>query len=266
MADKNLIYQVAVGPKSKLYEHCIESVARYAERIGAEHIVQRKPILRINPNPFTSNRSEGAARLGYLPIYEKENAFDLLPDYDNVAIIDSDIYIRGTAPDIFPELNGKEFGAVCEREMPITDQYASKIKNYSHMQYHNLHNPKKLSTMDFKPNAFGYEFYNMGMMLMNKSFHKHINMPAKKWLEKAEFQGFIDGRGAWKWSTDQTLLNYVMKRSIVDVQHLDYRWNALYKGVRGDKIKDAHFVHFFLKDKLPDRGENVEQLMKDIEE
>ena len=44
------------------------------------------------------------------------------------------------------------------------------------MQYHNLHGLKGL---DFKPNKFGYEFFNMGLMLMNQSFYDVIQkMPA----------------------------------------------------------------------------------------
>jgi len=27
-------------------------------------------------------------------------------------------------------------------------------------------------------------------------------------------------------------------------------------------IKECNFIHFFLKDKLPNRGENVEELMR----
>ena len=48
-------------------------------------------------------------------------------------------------------------------------------------------------------------------------------------------------------------------------QHLDWRWNALYKGVTDSQVKEANFVHFFLKDLLPNRGEDVEKLMSDIE-
>ena len=190
---KRLIYQVSVGKPSNLYKHCIKSVSDYCDAHGVEHYVQTRPKLQIKPNVFTSNRSEGATRLGYLPIFEKENAFDLFPEYDQIAIIDSDIYIRPDSPNIFDEFGtDHSFGAVCEREMPITEQYKQKIQNYSRMQYQPLHNPVK--NIDFKPNALGYEFFNMGMMLMNKSFHNYINMPAKAWIEKAEFQPFIDGQ------------------------------------------------------------------------
>jgi hypothetical protein len=257
---KRLIYQVSVGKPSKLYEHCIESVAEYCKKHDIEHYVLTKPKLRINPNPFTSNRSDGASRLGYLPIYEKENAFDLLPKYDQIAIVDSDIYIRPDSPSIFEDFGtGKPFGAVCEREMAINKQYVAKIQNYSRMQYHNLHGKKRL---DFKPNKFGYEFYNMGLMLMNQSFHDYIKMPAHEWVTQSEFQPFIDGIGAWKWSTDQTLLNYFMKSRNVPVKHMHWKWNGLYTA--NTKISECHFVHFFLKDKLPERGENVDQLMRQI--
>jgi len=257
---KRLIYQVSVGKPSNLYKHCIESVATYCKKHDIEHMVQTKPKLRIAPNPFTSNRSDGASRLGYLPIFEKENAFDFLPQYDQIAIVDSDIYVRPNAKLIFEDFGSdKPFGAVCEREMPITRQYMAKISNYSKMQYHSLHGKKGL---DFKPNKLGYEFFNMGLMLMNQSFYDYINMPAKEWVEQNEFQPFVDGIGTWKWSTDQTLLNYFMKSRKVPVKHMDWKWNGLYSA--NTKIDKCDFVHFFLKDKLPDRGENVEQLMEKI--
>ena len=57
----------------------------------------------------------------------------------------------------------------------------------------------------------------------------------------------------------RNLQNY-MHRMIV--KHLDWKWNGLFKGIKDEKIREAYFVHFFLKDKLPNRGENVEELMK----
>ena len=99
-------------------------------------------------------------------------------------------------------------------------------------------------------------------MLLNQSFYDYINMPAKEWVSQNEFQQFVDGVGTWKWSTDQTLLNYFMKSRKVPAKHMDWKWNGLYSANK--KIDECHFVHFFLKDLLPERGENVEQLMKDI--
>ena len=46
---RRLIYQVAVGEVPGCYATCIDSAARYAERVGADHRVQREPLLKIAP-------------------------------------------------------------------------------------------------------------------------------------------------------------------------------------------------------------------------
>ncbi|NBQ34830.1 MAG: hypothetical protein EBU19_06000, partial [Gammaproteobacteria bacterium] len=89
-----LIYQVYVGKRSHLYDWCTESVKQYAERIGADYVIQRQPLLRIKPDVFMTNRSNESYEKhgGFLPIYEKENAFSRFDKYDQIAIIDSDIF------------------------------------------------------------------------------------------------------------------------------------------------------------------------------
>jgi hypothetical protein len=73
---------------------------------------------------------------GYLPIYEKENAFAYFNSYDQVLILDGDIWIRPGSPNVFDELDvDTEFAGVVEREMPLTEKYFGKIINYSTMQY-----------------------------------------------------------------------------------------------------------------------------------
>ena len=147
-----LIYQVSVGKPSKLYEHCIDSVAKYCAKYDIEHIVLTQPKLRIKPDIFTSGRSEESYMKygGYLPIFEKENAFDYLDRFDQVAIVDADIYIRDDAANIFDDFGTDHaFGAVAEREMDIQQWYGGKIQNYSAMQYRHLHGSGQ---GDFKPN------------------------------------------------------------------------------------------------------------------
>lgn len=260
----NLIYQVKVGrqSKSKLYDKCIESVSNYCKKYNIDHIVQTAPKLRIAPDPFMTNRSKDATAKhgGFLPIFEKENAFDLLDKYDQIAIIDADIFIREDAPNIFEQmLDVNAMGLVCERGMRVQKWYRDKLKNYSAMQYANLHSP----SIDFKPTqSGGYEFFNMGMMVINcEKFKPYLKgQTAKQFLERAEFMDFINGKGNWKWSTDQTLLNYFVKKYNVPVQMLEDKWNGLFTA--HEDIKSCYFVHFFLKDKLPNGGEDVESLMK----
>jgi hypothetical protein len=221
----------------------------------------------IKPDIFLTNRSKESYEKhgGFLPIYEKENAFDLLDEYDQIAIIDADIFIRDDAPNIFDDFGTDcAWGSVVERNMPITSEYRQKIINYSRMQYEFLHKQRKI---DFNPNSSGYEFFNMGLILINSALFKPYlsGQNAKQFISRNEFKDFVDGQGAWKWSTDQTLLNFFLKKYEVPVKYLDWKWNALYKGIQNNKIPEAYFIHFFLKDKLPARGENVQQLMDDID-
>ena len=255
-----LIYQVCVGKPSKLYDHCTKSVYQYAQKIGATYIKQTKPILWIKPDPFTSNRSkECQARALPLPIFEKENAFSYIDKFDQIAIIDSDVFIRDDAPDIFGVLHADTaFAAVVERDMPINQAYVDKIRNYSKMQY------QVFSKKMFLYNHRGYEFMNMGVIAFNSQKLKPYlkGQTPREFLERPEFKPFVDGQGTWKWSTDQTLLNWWIRKEQMRIQRLDWRFNGLYTA--NTRIKDCHFVHFFLKDKLPERGENVEELMRQI--
>jgi|TARA_B100001778_G_scaffold78978_2_gene63790 hypothetical protein len=256
---KKLIYQVYVGKKSRLYNHCTKSVVEYAKKIGAVHICQTEPILRIKPDIFTTNRSRESYEKygGYLPIFEKENAFSWFHKYDQIAIIDADVYIRENSPSIFDELTEEyDFGGVVERSAPIENWYKQKLLQYSQMQFSNIQ-------VDWKWNDLGAEFINMGIMVMNKSFEKYLNNQSPRaFLNRSEFKPFVDGVGNWKWSTDQVLLNTWIKKEKMKVKNLHWKWNGLFTA--NSKINECHFIHFFLKDKLPENGENVNQLMEVI--
>jgi len=259
---KRLIYQVYVGKHSKLYDHCIESVKAYCHKNGIEHHVQTEPILKILPDMNRTNRNKNGlmGQMGYLPIFEKENAFDYLDPYDQVAVIDSDIYIRPDAPNIFDDLPEQyDFGGVLERSLPLTPSHRNKIRGYSRDNF------TRLTDVDWNWNDDGAEFFNMGMMVMNKSILKYLNgQTPEQFIRRPEFKDLVDGIGLFRYSTDQLLLNYWLKRDGVRVKHMDWRWNAMYRGVQDNKIPEAHFIHFFLKQQLPAKGENVAELMKRI--
>ena len=180
--------------------------------------------------------------------------------YDQIAIIDADIWIRATAPNIFEDLEpDTDFAGVVERQLPIEDWYKQKLVNYTRMQY------QSLNKIDWKWDQSGAEFYNMGLMVMNKSITKYLRGDSgKEFIQRPEFKDFVDGQGAWKWSTDQTLLNYWVKKEGMNCQHLSWKYNGLFTAVSSKDIKKAHFVHFFLKDKLPNKGENVNELIASV--
>lgn len=236
-AMKCIIVQVAVGEVRPLYEKCMLSVQQYCQRHGYEYWVIREPILKVRPQ--RSCRSANALRLGYLPIYEKQNALGLLEDYERVAVIDADVYIRDTAPDIFEELHTAHFAAVPERRMPVIGPYAKKLDGYEVAQY----GPLK---------GVGLPFLQMGVMVFGNALRRFLNnQTPREFLRRPEFQPFINGEGAWRWSTDQTLMNWWIRSAGVKIANLDWKWNALYGVLQPGCIREAHFVHFFLADRLP---------------
>lgn len=256
---KTVIHQVYVGDQNKLYDFCVQSVAEYCKKYEIDHVVQREPKLRIVPDVKNMGRSMASfQKLGYLPIFEKSNAFEHLNNYDAVAIIDSDIYIRKNAPNIFDELSDLTFASVVEREMPLTQKYFDKIRAYSKGQYGTL------TDVDWKWNHHGAEFSNMGMMLVSNKIMRHFNgQNPKEFIQRPEFKKFVDGIGNWKWSTDQTLLNYWIKKEKMKTKNLSWKWNTLYSAVEDKYLSEAYFIHFFLRDHLPERGENIQHLLSE---
>lgn len=258
---KRLIYQVKVGPNPPAYyDTCIGSAAEYCKKYNIDHVVQTEPILKIRP--LNSKRSEMAVeRLGYLPIFEKENAFNYLDQYDQIAIVDSDIYIRDTSPNIFDELEEDTvFAGVMEKDMPLTEQYVGKIRSYSHGQYGNLKDVEWN-----KSPTHGFPFYNMGLMLFSNKIKEYLNGETpEQFIRRKEFARFVDGEGNWKWSTDQTLLNYWVRKSGMKTKNLDWKWNTLFKAVLDERLSESYFVHFFLSNNLPKKGAEIQNIINDL--
>ena len=242
VAARALIYQVAVGERPAFYDQCIDSVSSYCKRHGFDHFVQTEPVLRVRP--VKSARSANALRLGYLPIYEKECAFSYLDRYARVAVIDADVYVRESAPDLFAGLREEDdFAAVLERDMPLTPKYREKIRKHSEGQF------RSLTDVDWHWDEDGAAFYNMGVMVLGQGLREHLHgQTPGEFLRRPEFERFVNGEGHWRWSTDQTLLNWWVKKSGMRTRNLDWKWNALYGAVRD--VAPAHFVHFFLSAKL----------------
>ena len=258
----NLIYQVYLGEEKKLYNHCTESVKQYAETIGADYKILTSPKLRITPNIFRTDRRDktgGWKKLGYMPIFEKENVFDYFKDYEKCCVIDSDIWIRPGSPNIFNEIEDETVASVYECDLPMNEAYAQKIKGYSTSMWSNYD-----YDWEWNPRTGG-AFFNSGVMLYNsKKMLQALNgMSPRQFLEQSMLADFVDGVGPLKWQSDQMTLNYWFKAKGINVKKLNWKWNALYTAVLD--IKEAFFVHFFLKDKLPNGGENVEELMEIVQ-
>ena len=186
---KRLIYQVYTGKRSKLYDHCTASVKAYAERINKEenvrnkvdYIVQTQPIMRIKPDVFVSNRSTESYEKygGFLPIYEKENAFDYWDRYDQI----------------------------CATPEPIRTELLTKYHKWKYLSYHfNLMNNGKFDLRHYIKNYYeiyrekinidtnariGYKYFDIAELLYQckpDAFEQHLNIK----LDRKEISNYTD--------------------------------------------------------------------------
>ncbi len=243
---RRLIFQVAVGEVPAFYEPCMASVWQYAERIGVSYMRLTTPVLHIVPKK--SQRSENALRLGYLPIFEKEAAFAYLGEYDQIAIIDADVFVRPQSPNIFDVVGAADFGGVLERDLPLLEKYERKIHNYARDQY----------------GSAAFPFYNMGVTVWNASITRFFRPgeTPKDFIEREEFEPFVNGEGKYRWSTDQTLLNTWVHKSGMTTVNLDWRWNCIHDYVHPTALRSGpYFVHFNLASKMPRGGAEIPEII-----
>ncbi len=227
---KYLIYQINIQSPElhgdlPFYDICIDSVSKYCEFYGIDHIVQEECLL------------------GWHPYFEKLNALPYLDRYDKVLILDADVFITRLAPNIFDEDTGN-FSAVIERELPLTPVYFDKIRRYSDKIYRSLDG-------DWKWDENGAEFFNAGVMVLSG-----IEEDPRGFLDRFKHIK-ADGQ-------DQTLFNLWVKTSNLDFKHLDWRWNVLYGAV--EDISQAYFVHFFLYYAMPEKGNEIAEIIREIVE
>lgn len=245
---RRLIFQVAVGEVPEFYGECMRSVNRYAHRVSADYIMAGEPKLRIVPK--NSQRSENALRLGYLPIFEKEQGFGYLSTYDQVCIMDADVYACDHAPDIFAAAGDADFAGVLERDLPLLPQYERKVKNYARDQYGDERTP----------------FYNMGVTVWNGAVERFLEgqMP-REFIERPEFEKFVNGEGKYRWSTDQTLLNTWVKQTGMRTCNLDWRWNCIYGYTTAAALqKRPYLLHFNLASKMPRGGAEIPEIIRGL--
>lgn len=150
---RKAIYTLAVKRKDDIYDICLDSIRKYAEKIGADFIVRYK----CQEHYFNLETDYKNV------IMEKFFLGDLLTIYDRVLYVDGDILIKDDAPDIFGSCyNGNCLylynevafnGVQYDKQIEVI----AKEKNVEWTKHENGH----------------YNFYNAGVMLMTPR-HKNL--------------------------------------------------------------------------------------------
>jgi hypothetical protein len=201
-----LLFTVAIPAPEKpwlteCFSICHDTMARYALRIGAD-------LLTIHQR-----------RLGHVsrfPHVEKFNVRDYLDRYDRVLFLDSDVFIKPTAPNIF-DICGETNKLYILDQVDHLDGYPD-VKNW-HDYCH--------AFLRSKSPAMPRIYYNTGVMLMSRQ-HQGI----------FDTQGYFDGP-AW----EQEFLIYRIVQRGDAVAKLPWEFNTILRYSTAAHKEQAHFLH-----------------------
>ena len=147
------------------------------------------------------------------PTWLRYSAFQVLDDhnirFDRVALVDADTMVNWDCPDFF-RLVGNSLGAVRDGKRPRWTQ--KSIKSFQH-----LFPDVRLQIQDY---------FNAGFLILNKT-HRFL------FQEMLDFYGCHGDqireiiRRTQK-GTDQTLLNFMVKKNGYSLHYLSYEFNAMH--------------------------------------
>ena len=156
---------------------------------------------------------------GMKPTWQRWHVFDVLEanniDYDQVALVDVDTMIHPNAPNFFEETNG-EFSGVNDDLM--VEWVHNSITGYQ----------------DMFPNVkFDWTtYFNCGFVVINKK-HKDLCKAITDFYYSNEDELRRRQHEILRKGTDQTPVNYLVRREGYPITHLNKKWNFTHMHIRG---------------------------------
>lgn len=229
---KNLIYQVWAGDLSEEAKISSNLMKAYAERIGAEYI------LDLNPNI--------ASKICDVPMYfEWLNPIidDRFLKYDKVLSVDLDVFpVYNLNENIFEEDIG-DIGACTE---PFQGRQRATVTVGGHINRENDERWASVVKQNWgvslpRDEDQNLKVYNAGMVV----FTKEGIEKAKKWMPFQEYIDFMRNKGFGRFYTvDQNYFHLmVCANSNIDFREMNNGWNSQVHYIRGplslaNKIND----------------------------
>jgi len=269
---KNLIYQCVFEKNYPALEYFTNSVKDYCRKYNIDYFCQKTPQLYISSEERTPSEKYSSLKtekqfqkkrdffkklkmideFGFWPEFEKFNIFSI-KNYDNICFIDSHIFIKNHAPNIFDLLEDFEIGLTYEFDQPhITKE---NIKKYSISSFQDFYHLKDEVSFPVKKihECNVIDVVDDDILLINNNFlekyFKNINI--NDWLNQEDFERFIhhtkdaylhNGFGS------KALLNYWIWKSNINVKKIDYSWNLKFHESSYDLfskfVNDSSFINF----------------------
>jgi len=202
---RNLIYIVALNNRpakinnSDYSKYSIFSWTKYCEKYGIELFVLNDE----NLPQFVESHQISSQKF---PIWFKEYVYKFAQGYDKIGIVDSDTIVKWNAPNIFNQIDPDKFYGV--NDLCDLNWLRESI-------YHRQH---------FFPNTKidYFKYINAGVLFFGR---KNLEVFEKLLTLYLNNQSEIDGIKTG--GKEQTLLNFVLQSSNVDIELLSPEWNLL---------------------------------------
>ena len=236
---RNIVFMIDYkkdGDTKKEYQYSIDSWKRFCNRHECDLIVMEEPVLPVEDMHI---------------IWQRYYLFDMLDsnkiDYGQILLVDADTIVHPTCPNIFDYTDNK----YCLVHDDAS--YDWIIRSIEH--YHNS---------IFTEDKFNFwEYGNSGFQIVNKTHRPFFDKMRKFYFEHKDTLQYI--QKTYGVGTDQTPLNYMLKKQGVDKKLLPYEFNMscmLKKEILGDDMLHTKLGYVSHYNGLPEKQKSVPYWME----
>ena len=236
----NIVFIIDIkkeGKTKKEYQYSIDSWKYFCDKYGHTLLVLDEPIVDTN-------------YMGV--IWQRYFLFDILDhneiDYNQVLIVDADTIIHPDAPDIFTLTEDKYCLVHDDGDF---DWILRSMENYHHHLFQD------------QPLFNWYEYFNSGFQIVNKSHREFFNTMRKFYEENVE--QILWCQKTYGVGTDQTPLNYLLRRENIETKALSYKFNMscmATKEVVNEAMQHTEVGYVMHFNGLPNKDESVPYWME----
>tara|TARA_R110002051_G_scaffold325622_1_gene429460 strand:- start:3540 stop:4280 length:741 start_codon:yes stop_codon:yes gene_type:complete len=236
---KNIVFIIAFkkdGQLKKEYQISIDSWKHFCDKHNAELFLMEEPVL-------------DTAEMHI--IWQRYYLFDILDhneiDYDQILLVDADTIVHPDCPNFFEKTN-HDYCLVHDN-----GSYDWILRGMEHYKKHIFHN----EWFHF------WEYGNSGFQIVNKKHRPFFDIMREFYFQNQQTIQFIQKN--YGIGTDQTPLNFMLRKHNIDINLLPWKYNMTCMPKReiiGDDMlhtKMGYVMHF---NGLPDKDKSVPYWME----
>ena len=237
---KNIVFIIDIkrdGKTKKEYQYSINSWKSFCEKYDHELLIMDAPV--VDPS-----------YMGV--IWQRYYLFDILDsneiDYDQILIVDADTIIHPDAPDVF-KLTDHKYCLV--HDDGDFDWILRSMENYHHHLFQD------------QPIFNCFEYYNSGFQIVNKTHREFFTTMREFYTQNSDT--ILWCQKTYGVGTDQTPLNYLLRRENVDVKALSYKFNMscmFAKEIVNEQLQHTEAGYVMHFNGIPDKDISVPYWME----